>query len=180
MTDNTNDNGIHIIVDFLDIVKDETGRQLVPLKSIVDQVGLDWKTQKRKLIKNEALANRLGFKLLQGGRPQYFIRLDRISAYLNNLSPNAIGGGGNTESASRLSSKHTEWDDPLHEFDNSTAAHSTTDAMQDEALRKIQKLIDIDNEIDGIQCPVLKAKVTKIVHDAYGINPPNQQEQPNG
>ena len=45
------------------------------------------------------------------------IRINRVEAYLNNLHPELVRAGGNTDGADFLEEKQNEWDDVLHAYE---------------------------------------------------------------
>lgn len=65
---------IHLSIGFgdtiLPIINCDDGHQRVPLKPISDQIGLDWKTQKRKLLGNDYFVERFGLILGEARIPQ--------------------------------------------------------------------------------------------------------------
>jgi hypothetical protein len=125
----------------LPVIECEDGFQRVPLKPISDQVGLDWRSQKRKIIDNTYLTARFGLVLGETSLPQmtdlglkrdqYLIRIDRVTAFLNSLNPERIRSKGNQEAADWLESKHEEWDDALHSYEeNGFAAKELGDGSK--------------------------------------------------
>lgn len=115
----------------LPVEKDEHGREVVPLKPLVEVFGLKWDTQRHKVTKGCApekggadtgLAKRLGtctvdFPGAGQRRKMVAIRLDRVAAYLNTLNPNHVRAGGNETGAEFLERKQEEWDDLIHEYE---------------------------------------------------------------
>ncbi|MES9901104.1 MAG: hypothetical protein ABW168_00310 [Sedimenticola sp.] len=74
---------IHISIAFgdaiLPIIDCDDGHRRVPLKSIADEVGVNWQSQTRKLESGKYLHKRLGVKVtpLKGGeKPHICIRLE--------------------------------------------------------------------------------------------------------
>lgn len=90
------------------------GTKVVPLKPIVDAIGIDWAHQWRK-VSDDYYKRRFGICLEQvfyGGqrRDMTCLRVDRVYAFLHFLSVESIEGAGNTEAAEWLLKKHIEWD----------------------------------------------------------------------
>lgn len=105
----------------LPIGKDEEGRDTVPVKPICDMLALDWGTQHKKM-QTPYLTRRLGVCIVSipyAGqlREMVCIRLDRVSAFLNQVNPTSVRGGGNEIGADFLEAKQCEWDDLLHEYE---------------------------------------------------------------
>lgn len=165
---------IHISIAFgdtiLPIIECDDGHQRVPLKPISDQIGLDWKSQKRKIINDEYLTDRFGLILGEACLPQmaqvglkndqYLIRLNRVTSFLNILNPQQITSQGNTEAANWLKTKHIEWDDVLHNYEQSGVAHSNDPAIS-ELVR-----------IDRIKNPELKRLASVRANKLYGLDIP--------
>lgn len=65
---------VHLSIAFGDVILPvidcDDGHQRVPLKPISDQVGLDWKTQKRKLLADDYFVERFGLALGIVSSPQ--------------------------------------------------------------------------------------------------------------
>ncbi len=106
----------------LPIVACDSGKEVVPLKPIVDEIGAQWERQ-RKRVSDGYLAQRLGTYPVQmywagQQREMVCIRLDRVTAYLNSLNPDSIRSAGNEDSADFLERKHEEWDDVLHAYES--------------------------------------------------------------
>lgn len=105
----------------LPIGKDSEGRDIVPAKPISDVFGLSWSDQHKKM-QTPYLARRLGVCIglipyAGQQREMVCIRLDRVSAYLNQIEPERVRGGGNETGADFLEAKQEEWDDVIHEYE---------------------------------------------------------------
>lgn len=131
----------------------------VPLKPIVEVVGLDWANQHKKM-QAPYFVRRMGISvedILYAGqtRNMVLIRADRVQAYLNTLNPDLIRTAGNVDAADWLEAKHQEWDDVLHAWESGHRAQvqgKLTDALRragviarvasisDPALRRIALL----------------------------------------
>mgnify|MGYP003385604539 CR=1 FL=1 len=149
---------IHISIAFgdaiLPVVKCEDGHDRVPLKPISDQVGVNWKGQKRKLTNDDYLTERFGLILgvvhypqmadMARKRDEYLIRLDRITAFLNTLNPHLITVRGNSDAADWLKDKHNEWDNALHSYETNGFAAKVAGADLRDALCKLDKIKNPD------------------------------------
>lgn len=172
---------IHISIAFADvilpIVDCDDGKQRVPLKPICDHIGIQWKGQKTKLTNDSYLNERFG--LILGiarypqtdekpvSREQYLIRLDRVTAFLNTLSPRNITARGNLDAAEWLKAKHIEWDDALHAYEtNGFAAKPSGHHLRD-ALYKL----------DRIKNPAIKIKVAESINQEFGLDLPIAKQQ---
>lgn len=105
----------------LPVGTNDQGQKVVPLKPIVDVIGLDWETQRKK-VNNVYLCKRLGtctVPSLGAGqqREMVCIRLDRVAAFLNTINPENVRTQGNDSSADWLERKQTEWDDLLDAYE---------------------------------------------------------------
>lgn len=67
-------------------------------------------------------------------REMICIRLDRVAAYLNQIEPERVRGGGNEIGADFLEAKQCEWDDLLHEYESRQGGMLA--GMSDEARSK--------------------------------------------
>ena len=135
----------------LPIGKDEEGREIVPLKPISDVFGLKWEDQRQKISQKadtctpeirgagSYLSRRLGTCIVSipyagQQREMVCIRLDRVSAFLNQINPESVRGGGNELGADFLEAKQCEWDDLLHEYE--TRQGGMLAGLSDEARSK--------------------------------------------
>lgn len=105
----------------LPIIKDSDGREIVPLKPISDVLELSW-TDQHKKVQTPYLTRRLGVCIglipyAGQSREMVCIRLDRVSAYLNQIEPERVRGAGNETGADFLEAKQEEWDDLIHEYE---------------------------------------------------------------
>lgn len=105
----------------LPVGSDDEGRSVVPLKPIVDVLGLDWKRQLARVNKGY-MAKRLGTCMghmphAGQSREMVCIRLDRVAAYLNSVNPEKVRAAGNDDGADFLERKQEEWDLLLHEYE---------------------------------------------------------------
>lgn len=173
---------IHISIAFgdviLPVIQLDDGQQRVPLKPICDHIGLDWKTQKRKLLNDDYFIERFGLILGETNLPQlaelglkrdlYLIRLDRVTAFLNTLNPRTVGSKGNTEAADWLKAKHIEWDNALHAYETNGFAAKPSGSHLRYALYKL----------DRIKNPAIKIKMAESINDEFGLDLPiTKQEQ---
>lgn len=106
----------------LPVELNEKGQEIVPLKPIADLIGLDWETQRKK-VNSDYLSKRLGTctALMLGDagqrREMTGIRLDRVAAYLNTISPERVRINGNESAADFLEKKHEEWDEVINAYE---------------------------------------------------------------
>lgn len=174
---------VHLSIAFGDVILPvidcDDGHQRVPLKPISDQVGLDWKTQKRKLLADDYLADRFGLIMGEARLPQmaalglkrdkYLIRMDRVTAFLNTLSPRNITARGNQEAADWLKAKHSEWDDALHAYETLGVATKPRGGAID--------AVSVIRKIDLIKDPVLKRVAALRANEDYGLDIPVGKQQ---
>lgn len=104
----------------LPIVQDESGRDVVPLKPIVEIFGVNWEGQRVK-VQTIGMRRRLGTctqAILGIGqrREMVCIRVDRVAAYLFSINPESVRAGGNEEASIYLERKWDEWADVLHAY----------------------------------------------------------------
>lgn len=116
---------IHLELEFsgalLPVELNEQGQQVVPLKPIVEVIGLSWQTQMEK-VQGVYLKRRLGTciqpSLYAGQRREMVcVRLDRVAAYLNTINPDMVRAQGNESSADFLEAKHEEWDNLIDAYE---------------------------------------------------------------
>lgn len=167
MTKNKPQQRIHISIAFgdaiLPVIECADGHQRVPLKVIVDQIGAQWAGQRRKIDADEYLKQRLGANIETSrclNKPQLCIRLDRVEAFLNTLNPKMISSKGNSDTAKWLEAKHGEWDDVIHNYEQSGVAHSNDSAIS-ELVR-----------IDRIKNPELKRLASIRANKLYSLDIP--------
>ncbi len=175
---NTTKNRIHLSLAFgdaiLPIINCDDGLQRVPLKPICDQIGLNWKGQKRKLLADDYLTERFGLILGVARYPQfgdneekreeYLILLSRVTAFLNILSPRNITARGNTDAAEWLKAKHTEWDDALHAYE--------TNGFAAKPGKSVTDIINLLGKIDRISNASLKQIAAQQANDELGLDIP--------
>lgn len=120
----------------------EQGQQVVPLKPISDIIGIQWERQRTK-VQTPYFARRLGTCTIQmygagQQREMVSIRLDRVSAYLNTISPDQVRGAGNDAAADFLEKKHEEWDNLIHEYEMTLGTFE-----REERVKASAKIINI-------------------------------------
>lgn len=135
----------------LPVADGEDGYQRVPLKPICDVVSVDWETQRKK-VQEGYLARRLGIctqSFLWAGqeREMVAIRVDRVAAFLMSINPDAVRGKGNEAAADWLESKHQEWDDLIHAYEQQRG-----EMFSSGSFKKAMALVRIDRMRD----PLLK------------------------
>lgn len=166
---------IHISIAFgdaiLPVIDCDDGHKRVPLKPIADEIGVNWRTQTRKLDDGKYQNTRLGIKMmpLRGhqdpvsseGKAQICVRLDRVTAYLNTINPENIRAQGNHDAADWLEAKHSEWDDALHAYETDGFAAKPG---------KAATMINVLAKIDSIKNPALKKIAAEQANSEYGLN----------
>lgn len=106
----------------LDVFKTDDGREVTPLKPIVELFGLNWKMQQRKFQERPAFARNLGvcthIVMGAGGqkRDQICIEVDGVAPYLITLNSDLIRAKGNSIAADFLEAKFLEWKKVLAEY----------------------------------------------------------------
>lgn len=105
----------------LPVVMNAEGAEVVPVKPIVEAMGVDWMRQYRRM-QTPYLSRRLGVCIGQmsyagQAREMVCIRLDRVAALLNQMNPEQVRGAGNEAAADFLEAKQAEWDDLIHEYE---------------------------------------------------------------
>lgn len=166
---------LHISIAFgdaiLPVIDCEDGFQRVPLKPIADQIGINYSSQRERLKKSDYLIKRLGLILipvkgyqvgdLDGGKPQFCIRVDRVTSFLNSLNVSNIRAMGNHSSADWLETKHEEWDDALHQYETNGVA------VKPESRSSV---IDVLAKIDRIKNPELKRIAAVRANEVFGLD----------
>jgi len=127
-------------------VSEHEGTQYLALKPLVDQIGLDWRTQKRSVLDaDEAIlygTRRIASpeNAVQGGisppKDGLFIRIDRVSIYLARISVNRVRANGNIEAAEFLLALQLEWADALHNYETRGVAVKAGHFRQRDQRRK--------------------------------------------
>lgn len=112
---------IHIQLEFsgalLPVRQNKEGYAVLPLKPLVEVIGLSWQTQATK-VQDGFLQRRLGTciqEFLYAGqqREMIAIRVDKVVAFLASINPDQVRGAGNASAADFLEAKITEWDGVL-------------------------------------------------------------------
>lgn len=119
----------------------------IRLKPLVDQIGLDWRSQKRAVFGTHStlLYSPIRIEPPENGQeggtrtPQtaVFIRLKRVHLWLCNLSLGNISAKGNPEVVAHLISLQQEWGDALYDYEHKGAAIKQA---HDDAFRKDARL----------------------------------------
>jgi hypothetical protein len=143
--------GLHV-----QVVKNEQGEPVTPLKPISDLFGLQWETQREKVTKSDHLRRFLGIcTLLMGGagdqkREQTCILLSRVAAFLMSINPDRVRANGNESGADYLEQKLTEWADALHDYEELGVAINLNHAKSQDAIRRqrdsFAKMLGIKNK----------------------------------
>lgn len=112
----------------LQVVKNEAGEDVTPLKPISDLFGLKWEKQRLKVTEGGYWPRFLGTCTPPGGgaggqiREQNCILLSRVTAYLMSINPEQVRVQGNADGAEFLMKKQEEWADALHDYEQLGAA----------------------------------------------------------
>lgn len=119
-------NSVLISIEFtgrrLDVFKTEDGREVTPLKPIVELFGLSWTKQRQKFQDRPAFARNLGVCRLNVGvadtqkREQICIEVDGVAPFLITLNSDLIRAKGNSVAADFLEAKFLEWKQVLAEY----------------------------------------------------------------
>ena len=107
----------------LQVTRNASGEDVVPLKPLADTFGLDWERQRVKVTASPYLNEYLGTCTRHmpgaGGqiREQTCILLSRVAAYLMSINPDRVKAQGNEDGAKFLIAKQNEWADALHDYE---------------------------------------------------------------
>lgn len=123
---------------------DKQGRENVPFKTVCDAIGLNWRSQKRKIINSDyyralfcvSLSPAKGHQIepSREQKRQYLIRLDRVSTFFDALNPVTICAQGNKSTAGWLFNNRYEWDGALEEYENSIRAIAPVEKHHSQAF----------------------------------------------
>lgn len=147
---------VRIDLDFagaiLPVTTDDAGREVVPVKPIVEAIGLDWMRQYRRM-QTPWMTRRLGVcvgHMPYAGqtREMVCIRLDRVAAYLNTISPESVRAANNEDAADFLERKHEEWDQLIHEYELRQGMFATQQQqVQSTRIQSMRTLIAANREL---------------------------------
>lgn len=177
----------------LDVFKTEDGREVTPLKPIVELFGLSWKMQHRKFRERPAFARNLGVcihNVMDAGgqnRDQICIEVDGVAPFLITLNSDLIRAKGNSEAADFLEAKFLEWKRVLAEYHRHGSVGLTREDRREMMLIKrslvVAKLLGL---YERLKEPRMKALVDQFIADlakhlGYNyeatVRPPRTQEQ---
>jgi len=183
----TNKQRIHLSIGFgdaiLPIIECEDGHQRVPLKPIVEQIGAQWETQRKKVQPDKYLGRRLGAEITmlkhgeipqkQGNPTHLCIRIDRVTAFLSTINPENVRAMGNDSAADWLEAKHEEWDDALHQYETAGFAvnkshYSNREAKEKGYLRMVS-VIREKNKTEDAGDRRLIASIIKDMAETQGL-----------
>ena len=170
----------------LQVVQNQAGEDITPIKPLSDLFGLAWNSQHIKLTKSDFYKNYLGvciYDIVDAGgqkREQTCILLKRVSAYLMTISPEKVKAQGNTDGAQFLMEKLNEWADALHDYETlGVAVNQNLLKQQSIDLARINTAIRLAREkrqtIDTTARQELEG-IQKLLHAQIGL--PFQQELP--
>lgn len=106
----------------LQVVKNDAGEDVTPLKPFADMLGLKWETQRKKVTKSVFYRPYLGVCVQTLGGPddqrreQTCILVSRVEAFLMSINPVKVKAGGNVSGAELLHARLRQWADVLHEL----------------------------------------------------------------
>lgn len=133
----------------LQVVKNEQGEDVTPLKPISDLFGIKWEDQRVK-VSTGHLARFLGTCTpdIRGAgeqsRAQVCILLSRVAAYIMSINPDKVRSHGNASAADFLEAKLAEWADALHDYEELGAAFNLKHAKaQDQLRRQRQQFVQL-------------------------------------
>lgn len=154
----------------LPITDCEDGQQRVPLKPICEVIGLSWADQHKKM-QVPYFVRRMGIcvgDIPYAGqtRQMTLIRLDRVAAYLNTLNPESVRAAGDDSAADYLETKHQEWDDLLHAYEQQRG-----ELFGGASLKKVYAIAKIDRLRDPILKRIALAEIGISIEEAASANP---------
>jgi len=154
----------------LQVLKNEKGEDVTPLKPVSDLFGLSWEDQRKKVANGPHLAQFLGVctGAIPGAggqvREQTCILLTRVAAYLMTVNPDKVRSAGNVGGAEFLEAKLNEWADALHDYEQLGAAFNLQHARAQEAASKacmrLAQLVGIRNKTEA---PKDRAVISQIM-----------------
>jgi len=116
------------------------------------------------------LARRLGlcladFNFAGQVRQMLAIRLDRVAAYLNTISPDRVRAGGNVDGADFLLQKQEEWDDVLHQYESAEGIMSRNERMAQTAqIQAARALLSAIKEKRVSEDPKQRLVLEQLIH----------------
>ena len=118
-------NRLHISISFNDVILPVTdyddGIKRVPLKMISDTIGLQWKSQRKKISPDSFIFRRLNAILdtdIGSRYPVLMINIDKVTTFLHSVNPDNVRLGDNINTADWLENKITEWDDVVSLYES--------------------------------------------------------------
>lgn len=170
---------VHVQIQYagmrLDVYRTEDGKDVTPLKPIVELFGLSWKMQHKKVTEDPYLMRKLGGCIhasMDAGtqkRDVFCILLASVSMFLLRLNPNMIRAQGNVSSADFLEAKHDEWIAALDDYESLGAAFNMNHAKAQAALERQQlHLARLAKAAESAKDPQAKALLERLVGDAAG------------
>lgn len=152
----------------LQVVKNDAGEDVTPLKPFADMLGLKWESQRKKVTESPFYSRYLGVCTpLSGGadgqkREQTCILVSRVAAYLMSISPDKVrSSGGNEEGAQFLEEKLTEWADALHALETYGVAFKS---RRKEARSELHALFKTRTLTEN---PRERAAVSRLIAEAF-------------
>ena len=152
----------------LQVVKNDAGEDVTPLKPFADMLGLKWETQRKKVTESPFYSRYLGVCTpLTGGsdgqkREQTCILVSRVAAYLMSISPDKVrNSGDNQVGADFLEAKLTEWADALHALETYGVAFKS---RRKEARSELHALFKTRTLTEN---PRERAAVSRLIAEAF-------------
>lgn len=164
---------------WVEVLKNEQGEDVTPLKPIADLFGLQWPKQHKKVTAGEHFKRFLGVCIV----PRYYagaqkrdhlcILLSRVASYMMSLNPEQVRAQGNAEGADFLEKKLTEWADAVHEYELLGVAYNANHAKSQEALRKQRmtfvQMVSVKNKTENMKDRWAVSHIMKKMADEMGI-----------
>jgi len=144
------------------------GHDHVPVRPICDLIGVDWQGQKRTL--KDAYKVQLygtcwlfppeiaGFPELKFASACY-IRVNRMEAFLLNISLKRVKANGNVDAANWLMALQHEWADALHAYETHGIA---VKAGRTTVLDELLKMTRLRNQLSD---PQKRREVDQLIHE---------------
>lgn len=126
----------------LQVVKNEAGDPVTPLKPISDLFGLKWEEQRKKVTSSGYLSEFLGVCTpdIRGAgdqnRVQICVLVRRVAAYLMTINPEKVRAAGNEAGSRFLVKKFDEWADAVHDWEEVGVAINMNHVRAQDGLRK--------------------------------------------
>lgn len=144
-------------------------KDYMPLKPIVDMLGLQWKSARESAFSGDngelygtSELNEPNFNsadTLKGAKKSVFILLEAVEIYLARVNTSRVRANGNEKSADYLLALQKEWRKALHDYETKGIAFK---ANKGSDLVKLDKIKD----------PHIRAEYARDINERYGMNIP--------